>query len=311
MQGLELARKFYEEYGKAMLRDAFPEWESMIAVGLCGSGSECFGFDDDVSRDHDFEPGFCLFLPGEDVIDRRTAFQLERAYAKLPREFMGVRRLLVAPVGGSRHGVFRTAEFFTEKAGTPDGELSDAQWLSIPSYALAEAVNGAIFRDDLGEVTAIRRKLSAMPDDVRLKKLAGRLLLMAQSGQYNYARCLAHGETGAARLAVCEFVQNTTAAVFLLNRRHMPFYKWSLRAMRELPTLSALAQTMERLLTGGSDETGAAKQQIEEAADAVVGELRRQSLTDAVCSDLEQHAYAVHDRIQNPALRSSHILSAV
>ena len=114
MNGLELSERFYREYGEPMLSGQFPELLPHLAVGLFGSGSECMGFDDEVSRDHDFEPGFMLLLPGEDVIDRRTAFQLERAYAKLPKECMGFTRSTVAPVGGARHGVLRTAAYFEE-----------------------------------------------------------------------------------------------------------------------------------------------------------------------------------------------------
>ncbi len=313
MNGLELARAFYAEYGEPMLREQFPHLLDKIAVGLCGSGSECFGFDDDVSRDHDFEPGFCLFLPDESVVDRRGAFQLERAYAKLPKEFGGLRRSLVQPVGGSRHGVLRTAEFFTEKAGTPDGNLATEQWFRTPEYALAEAVNGAIFSDPYGEVTAIRARLSAMPRDVRLKKLAGHLLLMAQSGQYNYARCLAHGEKGAAQLAVNAFVQSAMSVVFLLNERYEPFYKWSFRAMRSLPELSQLADTMECLLTTDNDEPmDAVKQElIEDTASAVIGALQERALTEAICTDLEKHAYSVNDRIEDASIRNLHVLYAV
>ncbi len=312
MQGLELSRRFYEECGVPMLRQ-FPQLDGLLAVGLCGSGSECFGFDDDVSRDHDFEPGFCIFLPGEDIVDRKTAFQLERAYAKLPREFMGVPRALVQPVGGSRHGVLRTAEFFAEKAGTPDGKMSLRQWLATPDYALAESTNGEIFFDDLGEVTRIRARLAAMPEDVRCKKLAGHLLLMAQAGQYNYARCLAHGEKAAAQLAVDVFVRSAMAAVFLLNRQYMPFYKWSFRAMRGLAILAELAETMECLLTNDNDPPmdDVKKELIEDAAITVIGGLQAQGLTEAVCTDLEKHAYSVNDGVQDAEIRSLHILSAV
>ena len=96
MNGLELSRAFYGQYGAPMLHEQFPEAEKLIAVGLIGSGSECLGFDDEVSQDHDFEPGFCLLLPDESTVDRRTAFLLERAYAKLPKEFMGLRRSAIA-----------------------------------------------------------------------------------------------------------------------------------------------------------------------------------------------------------------------
>ena len=54
MKGLEEARKFYEEAGAEMISRNFGDFENRIAVGLVGHGSECFGFDDEVSRDHDF-----------------------------------------------------------------------------------------------------------------------------------------------------------------------------------------------------------------------------------------------------------------
>ena len=313
MKGLELARAYYKEYGEPMLREKFPEVLPLLAVGLCGSGSECWGFDDVTSRDHDFEPGFCIFLPGEEVVDRKAAFALERAYAALPREFMGFKRSLVSPVGGARHGVIRTSDFWADKVGKPDGQLSLTDWLFIPDYALAEAVNGEIFMDGYGEMTAIRERLRRMPEDVRLKKLAGQLLLMAQSGQYNYRRCLAHGETGAAQLAVCEFVKSSMAAVFLLNKEYQPYYKWSFRAMRALPRLSLTAELLEYLLTTDNEaETSEEKSRvIESVAEDVIAELREQGLTQADCLDLEKHAYSVNDHIADGQIRNMHVLAAV
>ena len=336
MKGLEIARAYYEQYGEPMLREKFPGLMPFVAAGLAGSGSECWGFDDEISRDHDFEPGFSLFLPGEDVVDRRTAFELERAYAALPKEFMGLRRSLVAPVGGPRHGVLRTAEFMTDKVGKADGNLSLMEWLYMPEFSLAEAVNGEIFMDGYGEVTAIRERLRRRPEDVRLKKLAGQLLLMGQSGQYNYRRCLQHGETAAAQLAAVEFVKSTMAAVFLLNDVYQPYYKWCFRAMRALPKLALTAELLEYLLTTDNEpDTAEEKSRVMEgiAAD-VIGELREQGLlgelmeqgltgtevnretqgrglTGAVGADLEKCAYTVNDRIGDAQIRNMHILAAV
>ena len=313
MNGLELSRAFYESYGAPLLHEQFPEQEGLVAVGLLGSGSECLGFDDEVSRDHDFEPGFCLLLPGEDVIDRRTAFLLERAYAKLPKEFMGFKRSAVAPVGGARHGVLRTADFFTEKVGAPDGILTMDQWLKLPQQALLEATAGEIFRDDLGEVTIIRTALSAMPEDVRRKRLAGHLLVMAQAGQYNYLRCLRHGEPAAGQLAVNEFVKSCIEVVFLLNKAYAPYYKWSFRALRRLPRLSLTAETLEYLLTTGNDQSLAESKydMIESTASDIIDELQTQGLTKAICGDLEKHAYSVNDGIEDGDVRNLNIFYAI
>jgi len=313
MNGLELSGAFFEAHGRPMLDEQFPELLPHLAAGLCGSGSECFGYDDEVSRDHDFEPGFCLFLPGEDAVDRRAAFRLERAYAKLPKEFLGFRREVLQPVGGARHGVLRTAAFFTEKTGTPDGRLTLTQWLAAPEQALAEAVNGVLFFDGLGEVTRIRERLAYFPEDVRRKKLAGHLLLMGQAGQYNYLRCIRHGEPAAAQLAAVEFTKSAMAAVFLLNRRYMPYYKWSFRAMRALPRLSLLAELLEYLLTTDNSEAVYREKYdvMESMAADVIDELAAQGVTKAVCGDLEKHAYSVNDGIADAELRNLHVLAAV
>ena len=62
MKGLELSKRYYEEYGQAMIQRHFRQYEERIAAGLVGMGSECFGFDDEISRDHDWGPAFCIWL---------------------------------------------------------------------------------------------------------------------------------------------------------------------------------------------------------------------------------------------------------
>lgn len=308
MKGLELAEQYYVNCGKDMLAQ-FPQVLPFLAVGLAGSGSECCGYDDETSRDHDFEPGFCIFLPGEDVVDRRTAFLLERAYAKLPREFMGLERSPVNPVGGSRHGVIRMEEFFLAKTGSPDGVLTLEQWFSVPEYSLLEATNGAVFADPYGQFTAIRERLRYLPEEVRRKKLAGRLLLLGQAGQYNYGRCMARGETAAAQLAVFEFVQSAIHAVFLLNKAYMPYYKWSFRALRDLPRLRALAEPLEQLISSDNRQPEKKSAMIEEIC-AVIAEAV-QPLTGLPAPEMEAQAYALNHTISDANIRNLHILHGV
>ncbi|MBQ4290457.1 MAG: DUF4037 domain-containing protein [Clostridia bacterium] len=313
MQGLELSRRYYEEFGKPMLEQSFPHLLPLIAAGLCGSGSECFGFDDELSQDHDFEPGFCLFLPSEDLVSRRDAFLLERAYSRLPDSFAGFQRLQVSPAGGNRHGVIRISDFLTEKTGEPDGVLSVRHWVTIPSYSLAEVTNGEIYRDDSGVFTETRKRLSRFPEEIRRKRLAGNLLSAAQSGQYAYRRCIGHGETGAAQLAVTEFVRGTMQASFLLCQIYQPYYKWGFRAMRtRLPApFSGLADSLEYLLTTDNAEEAETKRQVMEDIARI---LSAESANQGLCRPdlpLAESAYEVDSGIRDPEIRTLHILSAV
>lgn len=307
MNGLELSRGYYEEFGKPMLETDFADILPYLAVGLVGSGSERYGFDDEISRDHDFEPGFCIFLPGEEVVDRRRAFQLERAYAKLPKEYGGVKRAPISPVGGSRSGVLRTAEFYANAIGTPDGALSVEQWLTLPDYALSEAVNGEVFFDNYGEFTRIRETLAQMPEDIRRKRLAGNLLIMAQAGQYNFVRCHRHGEAEAAQLACTRFVEAAMRVAFLLHGRYLPYYKWSFRALRQFD--GALAERLSLLLRSNDAEEQYTV--IEQTAAGIIDALQAQHLTAAICGNLEKHAYSVNDKIADGTIRNLHILAAV
>lgn len=313
MKGLDLSKKFYEQFGAPMLSKQFPHLEGLVAVGLVGAGSECFGFDDEISVDHDFEPGFCIFLPDETIIDRKAEFQLERAYAKLPKEFEGFKRLKISPVGGTRHGIIRTSDFYISKIGRPSPPKELKDWFSIPEYSLAEATNGEIFRDDLGEFSSIRKSLFSMPEDVKIKKVAGHLLLMAQSGQYNYSRCISRKETGAAQLALFEFVSSALACSFLLSGKYMPFYKWRFRALCNLDGFADIAPSLEMLISTPNDPDSANKKLciIEKIAKVFISSLKEKSLTDATCNNLENHAYSVNDKIADPSLRNTSILYGV
>lgn len=313
MKGLELARGYYETYGKKMLEEQFPSVLDKLAIGLAGSGSECYGFDDDISCDHDFEPGFCIFLPEEDVVDRRTAFLLKRAYDKLPKSFGGFERSNINPVGGNRHGVIRMDEFFLSKVGAENGELSVEEWLSIPEFGLLEVTNGEVFEDRYGRFTDVRKRLSCFPENVRIKKLAGHLLLMGQSGQYNYGRCIARNDTAAAQLAVIEFTQSALHGIYLLNRAYMPYYKWCFRGLKGLPILSGLANDLEYLISSGNapDETAKKAEIIDKICSNISKELGVQGLLKFETCEMERLAYSLNDTITDSNIRNLNILYGV
>ena len=309
MQGLELARRYYEEFGRAMIAEHFPDYEGRIAVGLAGSGSDCLGFDDEVSADHDSGAGFCLWLTDDDY--ENIGFRLAREYSKLPAEFMGVPKGRANSYGSSHFGVKSISGFYTPFTGRAGAPETNAEWLYTPEFSLAAAVSGEVFRDNLGEFTAVRERIkNGMPEDVRLKKMAARVIAAAQSGQYNYPRCLAHGETGAAVLAAAEFVRNTALLIYLINRRYAPFYKWLLRGMRGLGQLSHLERELSFILTEGNstEQTRAKSEAIEGVCAELAEYFRACGLASSWADFLEPYAYEIQNNIKDPELRNMHIM---
>lgn len=312
MKGLELSRRYYEEFGRDAIRSAFPDAYTRIAVGLVGEGSECFGYDDDISTDHDFEPAFCLWVTPKDY--EAFGFNLERVYAKLPKEFLGYSRLTVSPVGGNRHGVHVIEDFYARFLGMTSLPQTLEEWLYIPTESLAAASNGEVFYDELMAFSTIRNTLKAgYPEDVRLKKIAAHLVMLEQSGLYNYARSVKRLENGTAQLCVFNFVKHAISLIYLLNNVYEPFYKWSYRKMRELPTLGYLENSLVSLTELGNSkiEAEAKTDSMEEIARVFVDELNRQAITNACGCELERHAVSVQNKIRDARLRNMHIMAGI
>ncbi|MEE1186476.1 MAG: DUF4037 domain-containing protein [Acutalibacteraceae bacterium] len=311
MQGLDISREFYLQYGEPMLESEFCDVADRIAVGLVGEGSECLGFDDEVSRDHDFDAGFCLFITKED--EEKFGFKLERAYSKLPKEFMGLKRGLISPVGGNRHGVIVIDDFYTRFLGAPNAPDTVERWLYTPSFSLLCASNGEVFEDKLGAFSKVRNELlKGYPEDIRRKKLAAHTVLMAQAGQYNYPRLISRDEQGAAQLAIFEFVKNAISAIYLLNNKYEPFYKWAYRGLKNLEILGDISDALQGLteLDNSPENAQTKSEVIEDIAALFIEQFTMMNLTKAVCGDLEKHAYSILDGIKDANLRNMHIMSA-
>ena len=235
LTGLALARGYWEAHAAALL-DAFPRHRGRIAVGLMGHGSECYGFDDATSRDHDFGPGFCLWLTAEDHAE--IGVDLQAAYDALPQTFHGIPvRQATAGRGNERRvGVFEIGDFFEQLTGYRRAPAVDRphEWLMLEEATLAAATNGAVFADPLGALGAVRGGFVRMPRDVQLALISRRLGLIAQAGQYNTERMLSRADGPAAWMAVAEFARAVASIVFLLNgpasAGYLPYYKWQFAA---------------------------------------------------------------------------------
>lgn len=178
-----------------------------------------------------------------------------------------------------------------------------AEWIRIPETFLSKATNGQVFTDPTGRFSAIRQSLLAFyPQDVYLKKIAFYAAKMAQSGQYNYKRCLDRQEIVAACWARCEFIKAATAMTYLLNKKYMPFYKWAHHGLQFLPILPKMYEKIASL--AATTDTAISIALMEDICDDVRQEWQRQGLASGTDSFLLAYAPAILSHIADESLRN-------
>lgn len=246
ISGMELSRRYYLEYGKPMIEEKFKEYADKIAVGLVGYGSECYGYDDEVSKDHDFGPGFILWLTNADY--QMIGVALQEEYDKLPKRYLGFERI-ESKQGKNRMGVKTIEGFYREILQTDRSFLGEFEYEDLEECNLSLSINGEVFRDDFGEFTRVRNRIAKYySKPFQLKKIAAQVAKMSQSGQYNYQRTMLRKQPAIAQMAVSEFVTSCIHLIHLLNKKYTPFYKWSMTSLKELPILGEVESDLEELL---------------------------------------------------------------
>ncbi|MFQ6962242.1 MAG: DUF4037 domain-containing protein [Clostridium sp.] len=324
IKGLDLSREYYENIGKPILMELFPEYMKKAAVGLVGEGSECFGFDDQISMDHDYGPSFCVWLPRN--IYTQAGESMTEIYESLPKEYKGISANIIREQSAGRRGILEIEGFYQKFLTRDTIPESLIDWLRIPEHFYAVATNGEVFEDNLGMFTDVRRKLlDYYPEDVRLKKIAACAVRMAHSGQCNYARMMWRHDVVAAKFALDEFMRNAIAIVFLLNRVYCPYYKWMWRGMEQLPKLGRVRELLKNMAAGVLDDShwdsskwkacryklNRADQMVdmvEQIADLIREELLNQGISSSTSDYLEEHGYAVMSCIQDQRIRSLPVL---
>lgn len=302
--GLALAKRMWLEYGKPMIANHYPQYQGRIAAGLVGHGSECYGFDDNLSHDHDFGPGFCLWLTDEDYA--HIGERLQADYDALPNRLLGFGPRQSTPRAqgaGRRVGVFRIGDFFESVTGYRTAPAADHphEWLMLDEATLAAATNGQVFADPLGAFSKTRQGFKLMPDDVRLSLISRRLGMISQAGQYNLPRMLRRGDGSAAWMSVSMFADAVSSLVFLINTPvsagYAPYYKWRFAALRRLSArmgtrLAGVCGKVEQVLrlagvacyddSGHAQDAASAMDALIDAICAdIVAELKREGLTDS------------------------------
>ncbi len=243
IKGLALCREYYETYGKPVLEQQFGKYLDRMTVGIAGEGSDCLGYDDGLSRDHDWGPDFCIWLSEE--IYNEIGETLQKAYEQLPVEFKGYHRTRSVQ-GTGRRGVMSTSSFYKRLLGTDD--YGQIDWRRVEDAALRAAVSGEIYRDGEDSFTVMRQKLEAgYPEEIRYLKIAQSAAHFSQTGQYNYIRMMKRGDKVSAQLMLADCMKDAMRLVHYINNTYPPHDKWLYRSMQESEQGRTLAVRLEQL----------------------------------------------------------------
>lgn len=232
MKGLDLSREYFYEIILPVFKNKLFDVFHLCAFGLIGEGSECFGYDDEISKDHDFGPSVCIWMREEDY--KKYHIKINEVLNKLPKEFKNFSALLESEWGANRRGLLSIESFYFKFLGKETDPETIFEWQKIPETALATVTNGEIFLDNLGEFSKIREKIKYYPEIIRQNKIATRCMNISQHGQYNYVRCLKRNDIIAANQALYLFVDEVIHLVSLLNKRYKVFYKWANRSLLDM-----------------------------------------------------------------------------
>jgi hypothetical protein len=249
--GLVLSRRFFDDIVRPILTERFPRLE--YAAALIGPGSEVLGFDTSVSTDHHWGPRVLLFVSDKDLgalqsdIHETLSRQLPHTFLGYATNFgppdeIGVRLLQPIEDGPIEHRVelATVADWFSQYLGwNTEAAPSLDQWLTFPQHRLRATTTGAVFRDDLGCLSAARAALEWYPDDLWRYLLAAQWKRIAEEEAF-MARCGDVGDELGSTVIAARLVRDIMQLCFLMERQYAPHAKWFGTAFLQLDGSNAL-----------------------------------------------------------------------
>ncbi len=258
VSGLELNRRFYKEIVQPLLSASFPDVP--YAAALIGPGSETLGFDTEMSMDHDWGLHFFLFLREEDI-NRRDAIsnllsrQLPDTFLNVPVSLPPVpmeprTRVMKRSVDGPiDHRIIPLTlrDFARIQLGYDLSQpLRAADWLTFHSSALGEFVSGAVYSDEVGELTALRNLLTWYPYDVWLYLLASGWQRIGQEEHLMSRAGSVNDELGSAIIG-SRLVRDIMNLCFLMEKQYAPYPKWFGSAFKRLQSAQSFCPILWRV----------------------------------------------------------------
>lgn len=271
--GLELSRQFYQDSVRPVLDQSFPGLPHSAA--LLGRGSEVLGFDDEMSRDHNWEPRVLLFLRDDDHARDGDAIG-ETLRQGLPDRFRD---------HATTYEIATLRSYFLKNLDIDvDGEIGVHDWLTFPEQQLLMITAGAVYHDEVG-LQAVRDRFAYYPHDVWLYLLVAgwwrihpELNLIGRAG-------FGGDELGSALIG-SRLVHDLMHLCFLMEKRYAPYSKWLGTAFSRLVCASELSPLLSRVLR--AEAWPERENALMEAYEKVAAMHNALHITEPVSTEVEQ-----------------------
>jgi hypothetical protein len=315
LPGVRLCEVFYRQAVRPLLDEHYPGLPHTAA--RVGPGSDVLGYDTARSTDHDWGPRLTLLLHPADAA-RHAAAISAMLTRRLPKHVLGWPthftppdarvRVMTATDGPVAHRVDITTydAWVRAQFGAPfDATLLD--WVATPTQVFAETVGGAVYHDELGELTRLREQVAWYPPDVWRYVLAAQWTHIAQEEAFP-GRSAEAGDPAGERLLTARLARHVMRLRLLQARTYPPYSKWLGTAYRGLTGDPA----GDGAGAPAGDGSGTLLDAFE-AAGRAQNELRLSAVVDATrrpfhdrpwqVIDGGRYAAALHDAISDPAVR--------
>lgn len=242
--GVDLARAYHQDVVAPLLQRSFPGMA--YAVGRLGSGSDVLGLDDVMSRDHDWGLRLTLLVPDDAVghVDELLNRDLPADFRGHPTRFATT----WAPQVRSQVEVDTAVGFARSRLGLDACVPLDLPgWLSLSGQAVLEVTAGPIFGDGLGEISAIRDRLTWYPHDLWLYAISSDWSRLGEELPF-LGRTAERGDVLGSALITAALVRTAMHLGFLLERHWAPYSKWFGTMFAELPIAADLAPLLDQTL---------------------------------------------------------------
>jgi hypothetical protein len=240
MSGGELARRFHADVVAPLLAQAMPGLA--YAAGRLGSGSDVLGFDDAMSRDHDW--GCRLTLVVDEADRDAVPHVTELLERELPGSYRGhpVRFPLTWDSSRTHNvDVSTVAGFATGRLGVdPTGGLPVLDWLVLTGQSVLEVIAGPVFTDRTTELAPVRAALRWYPPDIERYVLAAGWQRLSQEMPM-VGRTAERGDELGSQLLSAQLAGDLMWLAFALSRRWPPYAKWRGAAFQALSVAADLA----------------------------------------------------------------------